>query len=369
VAERRSLFAPAGPGMMRGVTLGGWLRLLWANGFRVPPRYWPKAARTTLHALGNTPLRWLEALAHGRRVAAAHVEPPLFILGHWRSGTTHLQNLLAADTRFATPTFFQASRPHHFLIAERLVPRRRPATPATRGVDNVPWHSDSPAESEVALCRAAFLSPVMAQVFPRRAAFYDRYLTFRDVPDAEVRRWQAALVRLAKKLTLRHGRPLLLKAPPNTARVRLLLETFPDARFVHIRRHPHAVYQSTVRLRRTLSEVFAFQDPDPALVHARVVRQYREMYDAYFEQSGLVPAGRLCELAFEDLEKDPLGQLERVYTELSLPDFEQARPALEAYVRSLEGYKKNEHPPLPEDVRAELAREWLRCFDEWGYPA
>jgi LPS sulfotransferase NodH len=354
-----------------GVTAGDWLRLLWANGFRVPPAYWPKAAYTTLHALGNTPLRWLEALVHGRRVARQQVQPPLFILGHWRSGTTHLHRLLAADGRFGYLSAFQASRPHHFLLAERLRPRaaRPTALTRTRGSDNVAWHPGVPVETEVALCRTTFLSPVMAQVFPRRAAYYDRYLTFRDVPDAEVRRWQAALVRLAKKLTLRHGRPLLLKAPPNTARVRLLLEVFPEARFVHIHRHPHAVYSSTMRLRGMLGEVFALQHPDSAATHARVVRQYREMYDAYFEQRGLVPTGRLCEMGFEDLEEDPVGQLERVYRELSLPDFEQVRPAVAAYVRSLEGYKKNEHPPLADDVRAELAREWRRCFDEWGYPA
>jgi hypothetical protein len=358
------------PGMLSGISLGDWLRLLWENRFRVAPRYWPKAACTTLAALANSPLRWLETLVHGRCVAAQEVPPPLFILGHWRSGTTYLHRLLAADSRFACLSAVQAARPHDFLLTEwallklvGLFPRR-----ATRGTDNVAWHPRVPVESEMALCRTTFLSPTMSQVFPHRAAHYDRYLTFRGVPAREVRRWQAAFLRLARKLTYRCRRPLLFKAPPNTARVRLLLETFPGARFVHVHRDPYSVYQSTLRLRQLLPRMFAFQKLDPARLHERILRQYREMYEAFFAERDLVPAGRLAEVAFADLAKDPLGRMRRVYRELDLPDFEVARPALEKYVASLAGYRRNEHPALAPEVRADVAREWRRCFEEWKYP-
>jgi hypothetical protein len=114
--------------------------------------------------------------------------------------------------------------------------------------------------------------------------------------------------------------------------------------------------------------VFAFQQPDLEKLHGRVLRDYAVLYEAYFEERGLVPAGRLCEVGFEDLEKDPIGQMRRVYAELGLPDFEAARPALESYVASLAGYKKTEHPHLPPEVRADIVRAWRRCFEEWGYP-
>ena len=68
--------------------------------------------------------------------SGARVEAPLFILGHYRSGTTHLHNLLALDPQFAAPTFFQALNPHTFLsterfvapVADRLIARRRTRT-------------------------------------------------------------------------------------------------------------------------------------------------------------------------------------------------------------------------------------------------
>jgi uncharacterized protein (DUF3820 family) len=368
---RTKLLKTFWPGMLRGVSGGDWARLLWDNGFRVPPAYWARAAVTTLSSLTNTPLKWLERLVHGRRLASVDVPPPLFVLGHWRSGTTHLQNLLAVDHRFACPTFIQTSQPHSFLLTEPVLRwAARLFMPAgTRGVDNVVWHAQVPAELEPALCRMTGLSPILSQVFPQRAEHYDRYLTFQDVPAEEVQRWKAALLHLARKLTYRHGgRPLLFKSPPNTARIKLLLEVFPEARFVHIHRDPHAVYQSTRRLRLMLSELFAFQRPEPGKLHGRIVSQYAEMYEAYFAQRELIPAGRLSEVAYEDLERDPLGELARLYAELQLPDFAVARPALEGYVRSLAGYQKNAHPALPADVRADLARHWLRSFHEWGYP-
>jgi LPS sulfotransferase NodH len=354
---------------MRGVSFGDWLGVLASNGFRLAPRSWPKAAWTTLLSLGTSPLRWLESALYGRRVAAQQVLPPLFVLGHWRSGTTHLHRLLAADARFAYPTFSQVSHPHDFLLADSLRVRLgRWFAPTTRVVDNVAWHAQVPTEEEAALCRVTFLSSLMSQAFPARADHYDRYLTFRGVPAREVERWKAAFLWLARKWTWLYRRPLLFKSPQHTARVRLLLEVFPDARFVHIHRNPYAVYQSSKRVRLLSYELFAYQRPDLSRLHDSILRDYRAMYEAYFEERGRVPAGRLCEVGYEELEKDPVGQLRRVYAELGLPDFEAARPALEAYLASLEGYRKTEHADLPPEVRADVASAWRRSFDEWHYP-
>jgi hypothetical protein len=355
---------------MRGVSFDDWVRVLVDNGFRIPPPYWPKATLTTFFSLGNSPLRWLEAALYGRRIAAQKVLPPLFVLGHGRSGTTHLHRLLAVDSRFAYPTVSQVSHPHHFLLTDRIWSKVYTLflPPTTRQVDNMPWSPQVPAEDEFALCRVTLLSPILSQVFPRRADHYDRYLTFRDVPAREIERWNAAFLWLTRKLTWVYQRPLLFKSPNHTCRIKLLLNLFPDAKFVHIHRNPYVVYQSTKRLRLVAYETVPFQRPDVANLHGRILRQYKEMYDVFFEERGLIPAGRFAEVGYEELEKDPLGQVRRVYQELGLPDFEAARPALERYVASLAGYQKNQHPDLSPDVRADVAREWHRSFDEWNYP-
>src|SRR5207302_1440795 len=137
------------------------------------------------------------------------------------------------------------------------------------------------------------------------------------------------------------GRPLVLKSPAHTCRIKLLLEIFPDARFVHIRRDPFTVFQSTLHLFRKILPFWALQRPDYSELEEHTIRQYREVYDLFFEERGLIPAGRFHEVSFEALETDPLGQMRGIYETLALPDFAVAEPALRQYVESLAGYRKN----------------------------
>jgi hypothetical protein len=349
---------------------GDWMRLLRANGFRVRPRSWPKAAFAALFSLVHTALSPLEHLLYDHRVAREPIQPPLFVLGHWRNGTTYLHNLFAVDHRFACPKVYQVVAPHTFLLLEPISSIGSFLLPPTRlGVDNMTLGAEVPAEDEAALSVMTLLSPVVGFAFPERADFYDRYLTFRDASAEEVERWKSALVAFVRKLSWRHKRPLVLKSPAHTCRIRLILDVFPDARFVHIHRNPHVVYQSMMRLMEAVWGIYCFQHPpEPATVHARVIRQYRAMYAAFFEERDLIPAGRYCEVAFEELEHDPLGEMARIYDRLSLRDFAVVRPAMEQYIRSLAGYQKNVYPELPVEVESEIAQAWRRCFDEWGYP-
>jgi hypothetical protein len=102
-------------------------------------------------------------------------------------------------------------------------------------------------------------------------------------------------------------------------------------------------------------------------IDALIIRRYQIMYGAFFKERALIPDGRFCELPFEALEKDPVGQVQRIYDHLDLPGFEAMRPALERYVDSTLDYRKNTYPDLPSAVRGEIARAWRRNFEWWGY--
>src|SRR5262249_9557144 len=149
---------------------------------------------------------------------------------------------------------------------------------------------DEPQEDEFALCSLTGQSVMLGWAFPRSRDFYGRYLTFRDVPRREVERWQAALAYFVQKLAFKCGRPLVLKSPGDTCRIKLLLETFPDARFVHIRRNPVAVFQSTLYMYRKVLPYWSLQRPDLSDLEDYIVRQYREVYDAFFEERELIPS-------------------------------------------------------------------------------
>jgi hypothetical protein len=353
---------------LEGMTLGDWWSLLLRHRFAIDPPHRPRVTVQTAVSLTNSVNARLEQRRYGRQVEAARVRDPLFILGHYRSGTTHLHNLLALDPQFAAPTFFQVLNPHTFLtterwaapVADKLVVRRR-------FQDEVALTPGVPGEDEVALCTLTGLSPYMAWYFPRGRSHYDRYLTFRGVPDEEIARWGHALTTFLKKLTLRHGRPLLLKSPPHTARIRLLLDLFPDARFVHIHRDPYEVFRSTRHMIRSVQPVFQLQGSPPQDGDDTILGVYTEMYNAYFEERCLVPEGRLCEVGYEDLEREPLVVVGSIYESLGLAGFEGLRPRLETYLGSIAGFRKNRHPELPEPLRRRIADEWGRSFDEWGY--
>jgi hypothetical protein len=349
-----------------GLTFGEWARLLWKHRFAVDPPCWPRAAFMTATSLVNSALAAYEDRAYGAKVASARIAPPLFILGHWRSGTTLLHHLLAVDTRFAYPSLWQVLNPHTFLSTDRYAGVVRFAAPRTRMMDNLGLDAAAPFEDEFATC-GTLRSPFLCWVFPRQEDYYLRYLTFREVPAAELAEWKAALITFYKKLSWKYARPLLLKSPPHTARVKLLLDMFPGARFVHISRDPYTVFQSTRRqvatsIRTTRLQYLPAQNAD-----ALIIRRYKTMYDAYFEERALIPQGQLHEIRFEDLERDPVGQVGRMYETLDLPDFAAVQPSLQRYVASLATYRKNKYAELPAPLRQTLARDWRRSFEAWGY--
>src|SRR5207248_2605498 len=91
------------PSLFTGIALGDWLRLLRANRFAIRPSYWFRAAAIAASSVCTSVLQPYERWRFQAKYEAATIQPPLFILGHWRSGTTLLHNLLAADDRFAFP--------------------------------------------------------------------------------------------------------------------------------------------------------------------------------------------------------------------------------------------------------------------------
>lgn len=350
-----------------GMTAGQWLAMLRQHHFDVDPPYWPRAAFVTGASLITTLLRRYEDLVYGPRIKDVVVKPPLFILGHRRSGTTHLLNLLTVDPQFAYPNMFQTLNPHTFLTTERFARYLSLLSPKTRIIDNVRLGFEVPFEDEFATCNATLRSPYLSWALPHSAGHYDRYFTFRGVPEDEIAQWQAGLVLFLKKLTWKYDRPLLLKSPPHTCRIKLLLELFPQARFVHIHRNPYHVFQSTKRQTQIMSRATRLQNGNGQPLDTRIIEGYKEMYDVFFEERPLIPAGQFHEICFEELEKDRMGQIRQLYQALNLPGFETMRPLLQRYVESLAGYQKNEYAELPPALRSQIARAWRRSFEEWGY--
>jgi omega-hydroxy-beta-dihydromenaquinone-9 sulfotransferase len=369
---RDAFFRKIGPGAFTGATVGSWLRILRDNRFSIDRPFWPRAAITTLGAVPNTIGAFLEDCWFGRAVDRTQIEPPLFVLGAWRSGTTHLHNLLSIDDRFAFPNLYHVTSPRTFLLFERAtsrlidrcIPRKRPQ-------DNVKFGINEPQEEDFAICALTGQASMICMGFPRNVAFYERFLTMAELTTAELARWKNWYQYFLRKLTYKFRRPLVLKSPANTSRIKLLLEMFPGAKFVHIHRHPYDVIRSARHTLQTAGPWWQLQRTDygDARMNDQLIRQLKVLYGGYFSQRTLIPPGRLYDVAFEHLDRDPLGEVRRVYDALQLPDFAGVEVRLVDYINSISDYKKNVLSPLPDSVQQQVHQECRQCFDEWGYAA
>jgi len=367
---RQNFLIKFGPGILAGTSLPHWVKLLRKEGAHIDASRFPRALAITTQSLKNAPLAMVEHRRYNSAIEEAPLQPPLFVLGHWRGGTTHLHQLLAQDPRFAYPTNFQVAFPQTFLTAKAFEYRIISYfLPSHRPMDNMEWNLDSPQEDEFALCSMTFLSPCMGWVFPRERARFDRYLTFDGVDPAEVAIWKQAFQSFLKKLQWHYGRALILKSPQHTARIRLLLEMFPQARFVHIHRDPCRVFQSSLHTFRVIFGMNSLQRFHAENIDEWIIQQYKAMYAAYFRDRLGIPPGHLYEISYEQLERDPEGEISKRYQALGLPDFEAVRPKLRTYLSSISGFRKNTFTELSPELRSRISLEWRACFEHWGYPA
>ncbi len=339
-----------------------WKRLRKENS--VPPRYWHRSMLQSLLSSRNEKLAKIDD-----QVSLAEVdpEPPLFILGHWRSGTTHLQYLLSQDPSFGVPNNYQCCFPGSCLKSEEGHGRQIARwVPSRRLQDNMAQSLKTPGESEMALASLGAPTPYLSWAFPQRTAHFLRFLSLREATDAERNAWKSAMKYCVRKWTWIYRRPLLLKSPPNTARIRWLLELFPDARFVHIHRHPLEVYQSSLHLYDVWKSRIAFlQRPDFSDMEDRVLRLYQEMHKALEADKGLIPLGNYHALRFENLERNPLGELQNLYESLRLGPL--PINSLKKYLSTIRCYKKNNYPKLKWAERNRVTEAWGPWLRSWGY--
>jgi hypothetical protein len=362
---RRSLFPLQ---VIQGMTLTDLFRVLARNRFQASPRCFPHLA----HLLGigafNSVYRLCEKVLNNRDIASARIRhPPIFVLGHWRSGTTHLHNLLGLDERHVTPSAFQALFPHHFLYSQVGGVVFNLITPPVRPMDNVPFSAEVPHEDEFALAAASTISPYLKLWFPNNNGDPLTALDPAQWPEWARDRWKATFLRFCEKVSFSEGEGrLVLKSPPHTGRVRMLLEIFPEARFVHIVRNPYDVYASTHHLWRKSFASSHLQQPAPELVDEIILRWYTELFSLFERDRCLIRDGSLHEMKFEDLESNPMTTLEALYASLDLPGFDRTAKRIEQYLASLGPYRKNRYS-LTEEQKQSVRRRWAVVFERYGY--
>jgi hypothetical protein len=321
------------------------LKLLCTN--KVLPKYYLRAFIIIIINLINLPFRLYEKLFINPKIKRlANPAAPIFIIGHWRSGTTHLHNLMCQDPQMGFVTTYQGVFPDtmfnwlgKFIFKNFMIL----LIPPTRKGDNVKLDSNYPQEEDfipgmnIPFCYYYFW------MFPRRIKeYYKKYVQFKEVSLELTLKWRSEYQLLIKKaLKNSHSHIFVSKNPVNTGRIKQILEIFPDARFIHIHRNPIEVFLSTKHFYHQLLPYLQFHDISDKELEEDVLNIYHEMMNQMIQDIPLLSAKNFIELRFEDLERDPMKQLEKIYDHFKLPLKESALSKIKVYLADTKDYKKN----------------------------
>lgn len=316
----------------------------------------------------NSGLSVLQSALYGRAIAETKLEePPLFIIGHWRSGTTFLHELLVLDSRFAFPTTYECFAPTHCLVSQGfLAPLIGLLLPARRPTDDMEIGFDLPQEDEFALISLGAPTPMRRLAFPNEPPLDSEFLDMEGIAEDRLQQWRGAVEQFVRLLTYRKRKPLVLKSPPHTGRIALLADMFPGARFIHLARDPFALFASTRRLWQALEYVQGLQVPRYEHLEEYILDSLERMYRAFHRQRALIDSSHICDVQYEQLAHDPIGQLEYIYDTLDLGDFEAVRPRVEASLEDRRGYRPSQHH-LTEDEKQRIRCRWAEYIETYGY--
>lgn len=347
-----------------------WARLLARGKFDITLNCVPNILTVTIWSPVNSLLYIFSELIYGRRANRHVIDPaPVFVLGHWRSGTTFLHDLLACDPAHGYPTTYQCFFPNHFLLTGGAVrkwfnvflPKRRP-------MDNVPVGVDRPQEDEFAFANLGMGTHYVTLAWPRHGPQDMAYLDLANLGEEQKRDWETGFLWFIRRLSFMQKKRLVMKSPAHTARIKTLIRLFPDAKFVHISRDPQAIIPSTVKLWKSLDSVQGLHNPahDDPWMEGFVFDVFKTVFRRYEQDRGLIPEGALVEVRYEDLATSPKAVLKTVYKKLDLGDFSRAEAGIDGYLASQGEYTPNVFE-LPEELRMKIDKHCGGYMKRFGY--
>lgn len=335
------------------------------------PRFYPRAALYVLKMSLFEPFWAAERLAFRGQPRTLPTDP-VFILGYYRSGTTHLQEIMLRDERFGFMSFYHGFWPTAFNSTQRwlepVVERIITATGFRHPAHDIPFSFSLPAECDVAQVASGFrLAANWGQLFPTHfREIYGKTGLFKGITDEELAAFRWDLADLHWRVSRMEGhKQLLLKSPPHTGRLGFLLDMYPNAKFIFLRRNPYDAFQSNLKLWRSL-EGQHLERFTPELARDNILWSHDEAHIAYERDKPRLRPGQLIELDFESFMAEPMTTLQSIYETLDLGDFERVRATFADYLR--DNHVSERPPYMITDADRALVKERLGTWIEaWGY--
>ncbi len=320
----------------------------------------------------NSMLSMVQSAVYSRKIRNTRItDPPIFIIGHWRSGTTFLHEILTQDQQFGFSSTFDCFVPHHFLVSRRIFgPLMRLLLPSHRPMDNMAAGIDLPQEDEFALFGSDIPTPYWRIAFCNDLDRYIDLLSFNQCDEQVIQRVQNGLTSFYQALTHRDGKPLILKSPTHTGRIETLARWFPGAKFIHISRHPYQFIPSTERLWKALDRTQSFQLPkySPHDLQSYIFKCHQVMYEGYFAARKVLPDHQLMEISYEELVADPLSMIESIYRQLNLEAFEESRERFSELISERNDYQ-SARQIIDIELRQQIDTKCAEYMERFGYQA
>ncbi len=360
MAKENFSLPPVSP--LMGTTVKNFIRIL-SDG-RIEPKFFFKIFLTSLIILVITPFRWYDEVVFKRKVKRTKISRPVFILGHWRSGTTFLHNLMCQDPNSGFVNTYQTVFPNHMAskgifgeFMKSIMPEKRPS-------DNVKLSTEFPQEEEFGFLNMNRFSIYRLFYFPKKyKEYYDQAIRFKNIRQSQQKKIAKDYLTLLGKAQITNGkRRLVVKNPINTARIGFLKMLFPDARFVHLMRNPYTVFLSSKKFFTSLMPTLWFHEVTEKEISDMVIDMYAKLYTDYLQEYD----ASIVELKFEDLENEPVSSIERIYKDLNISGFETAKPFFESYLKEQKNYKKNTYYITKEEEQ-KINSKWGFFIKKWGY--
>lgn len=367
-----SAFKDAQMHYLQGCNIATLIRLLWTNRKHLTIKAFPRIIYVVFMSIILSPFVLVEQLLHARKIRKTEIKKdPIFIVGHWRSGTTYLTNIMANDKDKGYFTVAQTFTHSVFITLEKVLKKTyKSVMPETRPMDNMKMDFELPQEEIFALANKTPDAIVHMLSFPRNARFYAKCAFYHHLSPRRQARLSKNYYRIIQKVTYyTGGKQLVVKSPDNTCRMKMLLELFPNAKFIHICRNPYKVFRSTMGMYRTLFPLFSLEELNDEVNQQAediIFDIYEEFYHQYLNDRQLIPEGNLIELKYEDFIQQPLDYIQKIYATLNIDGFEKAKAEMQTYIESQHTYKTNPHT-IDEKNKKRLNKRMGFLFKQFGY--
>jgi len=355
---------------LSGSSFVNWMKLLRANRFGVDWQFIPKAMYVTAMISALTPFRYIEKRQYADKIKKVENVKPIFIIGHFRSGTTFLHYLLGQDPNIGYVSTFETMTPGMIINREEFFKNLvKNHLPAKRPMDDLEMHANLPYEEEYAIANLSQFSFYHAWYFPRNwKNYFDRYVLFKNMPKDHIKSWKKTYDYFIKKIAFKNdGKFILLKSIVNTAKIKEILELYPNARFIHIHRDPYKVYLSTWKLYQKILPIFSFQHIDSEILDEMILYCYKELYKTYLQQKSLIPKKQLVEISYHEFIKQPVETIKRSYESLNITHFDTAKTHFERYAYAHRNYKASSYK-YDDVLKQKIYTNWKLMFDAYHYP-